>query len=252
MVSIDVSRDEARQLLSLLIDRKIAVEGEIESLQQEYREVGSLILELDNALTGAETYAPAELADITWDVNDDRDRLNRINRAIKEPSEVNQLSDELFQVVNGKGKIWVVKIEGSQGSCTCPDFQKRGRSRGMPCKHMYAAKMYADAKITAEEHADHDMSQDEFEHAADRAECRDEQEYKTVNDGGYRDELGTFALFRAPVAHDNVPLCCDDCEYTKQCSNQYKEERGYRCINFSPKYEHPKGTKFVNVPDEPL
>jgi len=50
----------------------------------------------------------------------------------------------------------------------------------------------------------------------------------------------------------NEPIRCQDCEYTKQCSSQFKEEHGYKCFGFSPKYEHPKGTKFVNVPDEPL
>jgi len=153
MISVNMTREEAKSLMSMLIERKTAMEDAISDLEHERTDVIAMIHELDNSLTGAETEAPADVAEIDWQVGEDRDRLNRLNRAIKEPSEVNQLSDELFQVVNGNGKIWVVKIEGSKGSCTCPDFQKRGRGLSMPCKHMYAAKMYADERITAEEHA---------------------------------------------------------------------------------------------------
>jgi len=154
MIGMNMTREEAMQMISLLIDRSQAILAELDVLNEDYCKTMSMLAELEKTLTGAETEAPADVAEIDWQVGEDRDRLNRLNRAIKEPSEVNQLSDELFQVVNGKGKIWVVKIEGSKGSCTCPDFQKRGRSRGMPCKHMYAAKMDVEKFIAAEKHAD--------------------------------------------------------------------------------------------------
>jgi len=149
MISMNVTTEEAKTMLSMLIERKDAIEDAVSSLEHERSGICAMIHELHDTLTGAETPAPAELAEITWEVNDDRDRLNRINRALKEVSEVNELKDGLFQVLNGKGKIFIVAIEGTQGSCTCMDFQKRGRSRGMPCKHMYAARMHADTKITA-------------------------------------------------------------------------------------------------------
>ena len=146
MESLNITRDESKALLSVLIDQKEQIEAQTDKLNFRHSRVMSIINELNTMLTGTETKAPAELVDIDWQVRDDRDRLNRLNRALQEEMEINKLSDELFQVVNGNSKIFVVSISGQKGSCTCMDFQKRGQHRAMPCKHLYAVELWWNEK----------------------------------------------------------------------------------------------------------
>lgn len=142
METIDMTRDEMKTTLSILISRREVICKETDELQREYGGVTSLIHALNDVLTGTEPKTPAELVDLDWQVGDDRDKLNRLNRAIQEEVEINKLSDDLYQVVNGKGRIFIVSIAGQKGSCTCMDFQKRGQHRAMPCKHLYAIGMH--------------------------------------------------------------------------------------------------------------
>lgn len=146
MESLNLTRDESKALLSVLIDQKEQIEAQTDKLNFQYGRIISVINELNEMLTNTETKAPAELVDMDWHVGDDKDRLNRINRALQEEMEINKLSDDLFQVVNGKGKIFIVSISDQKGSCTCMDFQKRGQHRAMPCKHLYAVELWWNEK----------------------------------------------------------------------------------------------------------
>jgi len=274
METLNLTRDEMKTLLSVLIDQKELLEARIDKLEFKHGRVTSVINELNEILTNADTKAPAELVDLDWHVGDDRDRLNRINRALQEEMEINKLSDDLFQVVNGNGSIYTVSIVGEKGSCTCADFRKRGKFKAMPCKHLYAVELWWNEKkfpvkpekpVNQSDEGRSELVQEQDDERAkcihcgvlvtgeeaeefvgmcqqcwiqkqgvgngvlindggepDKsvvcASCGDEMftcpacgkpicihcgAYKsctmvTINDGGYVDELGTFAVFRAP------------------------------------------------------
>jgi len=220
MDTLNLTRDEAKALLSVLIDQKSQMEAQFDKLNSRYSRVMSVINELNTMLTDTETKAPAELVDVDWQVGNDRDRLNRINRALQEDPVINKFSDDLYQVVNGKGKIFIVSIAGQKGSCTCLDFQKRGKFRAMPCKHMYAVGLYNDAqKVPVEKRSESVQEQDDelphCIHCGVLITAKEAEEFAgscqqcwiqkqgvgngvLINDGGYIDELGTFAMFRAP------------------------------------------------------
>jgi len=79
-----------------------------------------------------------EMQELIWKVKgkDDKERILRIKRAKSERFEIKPVKDG-FSVKNENGKEYFVKIDGNKGFCTCPDFQKRGRKRKIPCKHLY-------------------------------------------------------------------------------------------------------------------
>jgi len=48
----------------------------------------------------------------------------------------------LYAVVNGEGKAYLVAIDAPR--CSCPDFTYRTSRRGIACKHILAAQLFAE------------------------------------------------------------------------------------------------------------
>ena len=92
--------------------------------------------------------AQKQAVPLVFEVNEDRDRLNRVRRAM----------DENYSIVKQNGVYIVTPLKSGQtyqvcvdlqkktGSCTCLDFQLRGKQNRMPCKHIYAVAMMQDMK----------------------------------------------------------------------------------------------------------
>lgn len=54
--------------------------------------------------------------------------------------------DGYYVVRNGNGdSMYLVRIDAEHECCSCPDFQQRQKDAGMPCKHLLAAQLAADA-----------------------------------------------------------------------------------------------------------
>jgi len=85
-----------------------------------------------------------ELVEVNWDPDHNQYFRDRYNRSLEEPIELvfrQTIGGKVrARVRNGKNKQYDLLIDGERASCTCPDFRKRGRVYGMPCKHLWVLK----------------------------------------------------------------------------------------------------------------
>jgi len=80
---------------------------------------------------------------LTFEAGQSRERQNRIMRAMNESYSIVQQGDEFIVTPLKSGSQYRVYVdaEKGQGYCTCRDFEARGISQRMPCKHIYAVLM---------------------------------------------------------------------------------------------------------------
>ncbi len=52
--------------------------------------------------------------------------------------------EHTYVALNGQGNAYLVRWDGQDGSCTCPDFVERASKVGMICKHIMAAQLLAE------------------------------------------------------------------------------------------------------------
>ncbi len=73
---------------------------------------------------------------------------DRISRALALVDNVRKANSTTFYVEGSQGHKYVVLVDRTKrtSTCSCPDFQ----SRGVRCKHIFAAALY-EAGSTAEE-----------------------------------------------------------------------------------------------------
>ena len=79
-------------------------------------------------------------------ISQTRGLASRLERAqvIADADAVHSIAGQLgtYVVRNGDGtQFYLVCIEPSRESCSCPDYQHHGQPLGLPCKHIMAAQI---------------------------------------------------------------------------------------------------------------
>lgn len=76
---------------------------------------------------------------LTFDATGSQGRAVRILRAYEEPYSFIHQENGDWTCLNKEGRAYrlYIDLERSTGCCTCQDFQQRGISQKMPCKHLY-------------------------------------------------------------------------------------------------------------------